>query len=187
MSRRTGQPWRRPGTCCGSASLPGSSIASSRARTPISTCTCSAPAHRRSTGCCASATGCGPPTPTGTTTSGSSASWLSAHGGMYSTTRTPRPRSSARSWSGRASVDPAVVTLPVRCAQLELLQLAGRRPGQRLPYLDRGRALEVGQPLPAVPDQVLLGGLLAVPQHDQCLDGLAPFRVRHADDGDLGD
>ena len=34
-------------------------------------------------------------------------------------------------------VDPAVVALPVRGAQLELLQLAGRRPGQRVAQLDR--------------------------------------------------
>src|SRR6266545_2414138 len=98
-NRPTCRRWRRPGTCCGSASRTGSSTASSKARIPTSTCTFSATALRRSSACCSSATGYAKTMPTATTTNAPSGSWPAATGGTFSTTPTPRPRWSRRSWS----------------------------------------------------------------------------------------
>ena len=47
------------------------------------------------------------------------------------------------------------MTGPVGIAQNALVQLAGRRPGQLGDEVDGPRALEVGEPVPAVGDQVL--------------------------------
>src|SRR6266545_4228429 len=63
------------------------------------TCTCSATALRRSSACCSSATGYAKTMPTATTTNAPSGSWPAATGGTFSTTPTPRPRWSRRSWS----------------------------------------------------------------------------------------
>src|SRR4029453_12380021 len=81
--------------------------------------------------------------------------------------------------AGRAlsppSVHAALVSLPVRLAELELLELAGRGPRQLAPDLDRRRALEVGHARPAEVDQLLFRRRGAGLQHDQRLDRLAPL------------
>ena len=79
----------------------GSNTASSRARTPTSTCMCSVSAQPSSTECCASATGCGPPTPIATTTRVSNVIWPGVRGSTCSTTPTPRLPWCRRSPSGR--------------------------------------------------------------------------------------
>src|SRR5258705_9080338 len=75
---------------------------------------------------------------------------------------------------------------PVGLAQLELLELAGRRAVERLAQLDRRRALVVRHAAAAMLDQLALGGGGARAQDDERLDGLAPLLVRHADHRDLG-
>src|SRR4051794_29360094 len=80
----------------------------------------------------------------------------------------------------KRSVDLAVAALPEGGAQLELLELARRRTGERVAELDRRRALEVRHLRAAVLDQVGLGRARAWCKHDERLHRLAPFLVRHA-------
>src|SRR5262245_28018132 len=85
-----------------------------------------------------------------------------------------------------ALVDLPLAARPVGLAQLELLELAGRRTGQSLAELDRGRALVVRHAAAAVGDQVAGAHLIPRTQHDQRLDRLAPLLVGHTDHGGLG-
>src|SRR5260370_35071789 len=87
----------------------------------------------------------------------------------------------------RASVHAARPAPPVRLAQLELLQLAGRGTDQLIPQLDRGRALVVRHPAPAVFDEIALDGGGTRTQHDPGLHGRAPLFVRDAGPRDLRD
>ena len=104
----------------------------------------------------------------------------------------PRPPPGARGRGRRRATDPtapprggavdlAVAAFPVGLAQLELLELAGGGAGQRVAELDRRRALEVRHAVAAVRDEVLGRRRLALAQHDQRLDRLAPLLVGHAD------
>src|SRR6185295_2023427 len=72
-------------------------------------------------------------------------------------TRSRRCRASPR--SSAALVHAAIAAGPVRLAQAELLQLAGRRAGQRVAELDRGRTLVVRQLRAAVIDQIAVAGV----------------------------
>src|SRR5690606_36865608 len=72
-------------------------------------------------------------------------------------------------------------------AQLALQDLAGRALRQRLHELDDTRVLVGREPLLAPGDQLLVGGGAAgLERHDR-LHLLAVARMRHADDGGLGD
>src|SRR5687767_15093695 len=70
---------------------------------------------------------------------------------------------------------------PVRLAKLELLELARGRAGERVPDLDRRRALEVRHVVAAELDQVAVGRLRVRAEDDERLDRLAPLLVRDAD------
>src|SRR5690349_24537587 len=73
-------------------------------------------------------------------------------------------------------VDPLLAALPLLLAQDELLDLAGR--GLReIAELDRRRALEVRDVLPAELDDLRLADLLAGLQRDERLGPLAPLIV----------
>src|SRR5207244_9162935 len=86
--------------------------------------------------------------------------------------------SAYRSASARGAwlVDALGLTPPLLVPQHELLDLAGRRLGQ-VAELDGGRALEVGDMLPAELDDLLLGGPGAGLEGDEGLGPLAPLRV----------
>src|ERR1700694_2679168 len=75
------------------------------------------------------------------------------------------------------SVHRTFASFPVRCPDLELLQLAGGRASKLLASLHRCRALEVRKMLAAVIDQLLLAGSGARLQHHQGFHGLAPLLV----------
>src|SRR4051794_34494395 len=85
-----------------------------------------------------------------------------------------RTRSSERA-TRRRSVDLPLEPLPVGRPELELLQLAGRRPRQLGTELHRRGGLVAGRPLLAPRDQLGLGRLGARSQDDQCLDRLPPL------------
>src|SRR5687768_10754268 len=80
----------------------------------------------------------------------------------------------SRGRSRRSSADLAIVTLPVRTPQLELLQLPGRRAGQLRAELDALGDLVAGEAGAAVLPEVVLGDALALDQHDQAEHHLAP-------------
>src|SRR5207302_6914372 len=84
-------------------------------------------------------------------------------------------------------VDLALAPGPVGLAELELLELAGGRAGERVAQLDRRRALVVRHARATERDQVRRARLGARAEHDQRLDGLAPLLVGDADHGGLGD
>src|SRR5688572_3166381 len=86
-----------------------------------------------------------------------------------------------------ASVDLALAALPVRSAQLELLQLAGRGAGQFVAELDRRRALVASEALLTPRPQVRLGHFRTRREDHQRLDRLTPLVVRYPDDAHLGD
>src|SRR5688572_17318394 len=69
-------------------------------------------------------------------------------------------------------VHAAGATGPVGFAELELLELAGGCPDERVTHLDGGRALVVRHPASTMLDEVTLGGGRARSQHDERLDGL---------------
>src|SRR4051794_34187038 len=73
------------------------------------------------------------------------------------------------------------VTSPVRLAEPELLHLAGCRAGDGVAELHCCGGLEPGQALFAVGDDVLRADLGAGCSDDECLDGLAPPLIGHAD------
>src|SRR3954469_22252611 len=85
------------------------------------------------------------------------------------------------------SADLPLAALPVRRPQLALEDLAGGVAGQGVEDVHRVGALVVREVLPAEGDEPRLGRLLPRLQRHDGLDGLAPGRVGHADDGDLHD
>ena len=72
-------------------------------------------------------------------------------------------------------------------AQAEFLQLAGGRTGQGIDELDYGGAFEMCQALAAKGNHLGLGERVPFAQDDQGLRGLAPFFMRHPDDGTFED
>src|SRR5687768_4572871 len=68
-----------------------------------------------------------------------------------------------------ASEDRAVVPFPVGLSELELLELARRRPGQLGPHLHGRGALEVGEVSAAVLDEIRLGDALPRGWHHERL------------------
>src|SRR5207247_6289213 len=101
----------------------------------------------------------------------------------------PRARAAPRTGSGvdrrRAtptdrptrSADPAVAALPVRAAELELLELAGGGARELGAEFDRRRALVVGEMVTGMRDELRLARLGAGRQHDERLHRLAPLLV----------
>src|SRR5207249_10497139 len=85
---------------------------------------------------------------------------------------------SLRVCSRLMSVDPLGLALPLLVAQDELRDLARRGLGQ-IAELDGGRALEVGDVLPAELDDLLLGGLPAGLARHEGLGPLAPSAAGH--------
>src|SRR5881628_561640 len=79
----------------------------------------------------------------------------------------PRPPQIERSrWALLiALVDPALVALPVRLAELPLEELAGGVARQRIHEVDRGRALVVREVPPRVLDDLLGARVGAGPPH----------------------
>src|SRR5260221_607638 len=70
---------------------------------------------------------------------------------------------------------------PIRFAQLATQDLAGRIARQALREVDRLGHLVVGDARPGEGDDVLRGRVCFRFQHDDRLDGFAPFVVGHAD------
>src|SRR5574338_71603 len=100
----------------------------------------------------------------------------------YAGTHRPVPVIALRSTARPpASAHPPRAVAPVRLAQHELLQLSGRGARQRRHELDRARALEVREVLPAEREQLGLARARARAQHDESLGRLAPLLVGHAD------
>src|SRR5215470_9968539 len=82
--------------------------------------------------------------------------------------------------------DLPVASLPVRGAQRALEHLPARIARQRADDVDAARALVMSQPLPGESDDLRPGRLLAGPERDHRLDGLAPAVIGNTDDRDLG-
>jgi len=82
--------------------------------------------------------------------------------------------------------DLPVASLPVRGAQRALEHLPARITRQRADDVDAARALVVSQALPRESDDLRPGRLLAGPERDHRLDGLAPAVIGNTDDRDLG-
>src|SRR5262245_19153926 len=75
-------------------------------------------------------------------------------------------------------VDALALADPFAVAQREFLDLARRGLG-KLAELNRRRALEAGDVLPAELDDVLLAGLRALLERDECLGTLPPLLIRN--------
>ncbi len=86
-----------------------------------------------------------------------------------------------------ALVDEPLAALPVRRAQLELLELAGRGARERVAELDLGRALEVREPGPAVLDDLVPRSSVAPGATTTSAITVSPhFSCGDADHRDLG-
>ena len=82
--------------------------------------------------------------------------------------------------------DLPIASLPVRGAQRSLEYLPARIARQCADDVDGARALVVSQAFPGESDDLQPGRLLAGPERDHRLDGLAPAVIGNADDRDLG-
>src|SRR3954469_868993 len=102
----------------------------------------------------------------------------------------PGPVAGARgepaSRGGRRDPLLAVGRRPELLTELELLDLAGGGPRDRLPELHPLGRLVVGQPGAAVRDDLRVGGRGALGEHHESGDHLAPLVVGHPDHRDLG-
>src|SRR3984885_12487939 len=108
----------------------------------------------------------------------------------WSTTAPPASSSSASGINTpgchRSLDDRRLVALPVLIPEQALVQLAGRRPGQLADEVNGPGAFEVGQPAPAVSDQLLLEirpGSTGIHELHHRLDLFAQIVVGDADDG----